>query len=152
MSKDFRDALIETADKGILLTTSSFAMAAKREAIRDGANPIERVDGEKLILMFEKLELGVKPNVGDEVDRKAQQPGACGRRCRGASSRCRINRWLRSLQIEALGEHLARDEEPHRPLLPGALPRPLPLPPRRPQPRPLPPPAAPAGAIAAAPI
>jgi restriction system protein len=33
-------------------------MDAKREAIRDGANPIELVDGEKLVRMFEKLELG----------------------------------------------------------------------------------------------
>jgi restriction endonuclease Mrr len=43
-------------------------MDAKREAIRDGANPIELVDGEKLVRMFEKLELGVKPKVVYEVD------------------------------------------------------------------------------------
>ena len=43
-------------------------MDAKREAIRDGANPIELVDGEKLVRMFERLELGVKPKVVYEVD------------------------------------------------------------------------------------
>jgi restriction system protein len=43
-------------------------MDAKREAIRDGTNPIELVDGEKLFRMFEKLELGVKPKVVYEVD------------------------------------------------------------------------------------
>jgi restriction system protein len=68
MIRDFRGALIGKADKGILLTTGSFTMDAKREAIRDGANPIELVDGEKLVSMFEKLELGVKPKVVYEVD------------------------------------------------------------------------------------
>jgi restriction system protein len=68
MIRDFRGALIGKADKGILLTTGSFTMDAKREAIRDGANPIELVDGEKLVRMFERLELGVKPKVVYEVD------------------------------------------------------------------------------------
>lgn len=36
--------------------------------MRDGANPIELVDGEKLVRMFEKLELGVKPRIVYEVD------------------------------------------------------------------------------------
>lgn len=68
MIRDFRGALIGKADKGILLTTGNFTMDAKREAIRDGANPIELVDGEKLVRMFEKLELGVKPKIVYEVD------------------------------------------------------------------------------------
>jgi restriction system protein len=68
MIRDFRGALIGKADKGILLTTGSFTMDAKREAVRDGANPIELVDGEKLVRMFEHLELGVKPKVVYEVD------------------------------------------------------------------------------------
>lgn len=68
MIRDFRGALVGKADKGILLTTGSFTMDAKKEAIRDGANPIELVDGEKLVRMFEKLELGVKPKVVYEVD------------------------------------------------------------------------------------
>ncbi len=68
MIRDFRGALIGKADKGILLTTGSFTMDAKREAVRDGANPIELVDGEKLVRMFEKLELGVKPRIVYEVD------------------------------------------------------------------------------------
>lgn len=68
MIRDFRGALIGKADKGILLTTGSFKMDAKREAVRDGANPIELVDGEKLVRMFERLELGVKPKVVYEVD------------------------------------------------------------------------------------
>jgi restriction system protein len=35
---------------------------------RDGAKPIELVDGEKLVRMFERLELGVKPRVLYEVE------------------------------------------------------------------------------------
>jgi restriction system protein len=70
MIRDFRGALVGKADKGILITTGSFTMDAKREAVRDGANPIELVDGEKLVRMFEKLELGVKPRVVYEVDKE----------------------------------------------------------------------------------
>ena len=68
MIRDFRGAMIGRADKGIFLTTGTFTMDAKKEAVRDGANPIELVDGEKLVGMFERLELGVKPRVIYEVD------------------------------------------------------------------------------------
>ncbi len=56
------------ADKGIIITTGSFTADARREAIRDGAKPIELVDGQKLIDMFEHLELGLKPLRTFEVD------------------------------------------------------------------------------------
>lgn len=68
MIRDFRGAMIGRADKGIFLTTGTFTMDAKKEAVRDGANPIELVDGEKLVRMFEQLELGVKPRVIYELD------------------------------------------------------------------------------------
>jgi len=68
MIRDFRGAMIGRADKGIFLTTGSFTMDAKKEAVRDGTNPIELVDGEKLIKMFERLELGLKPRTIYEVD------------------------------------------------------------------------------------
>lgn len=68
MIRDFRGAMIGRADKGIFLTTGTFTMDAKKEAVRDGANPIELVDGEKLVRIFEQLELGVKPKVIYEVD------------------------------------------------------------------------------------
>lgn len=68
MIRDFRGAMIGRADKGIFLTTGSFTMDAKKEAVRDGTNPIELVDGEKLVRMFEKLELGLKPRTVYEVD------------------------------------------------------------------------------------
>jgi len=36
--------------------------------VRDGVPPIELVDGEKLIDMFEKLEFGLKPRAAFEID------------------------------------------------------------------------------------
>lgn len=49
------------ADKGIIITTGSFTSEARKEAVRDGAPPIELVDGEKLAGMMERLELGLRP-------------------------------------------------------------------------------------------
>ncbi|MFO1005799.1 MAG: restriction endonuclease [Planctomycetaceae bacterium] len=68
MLRDFRGAMIGRADKGIFLTTGSFTMDAKREAVRDGAHPIELVDGEKLVTIFERLELGLKPRTIYDLD------------------------------------------------------------------------------------
>lgn len=66
--RDFRGAMAGRADKGIILTTGSFSADAKKEAIRDGVPPIELVDGEKLVRMFEKLELGLRPVRTYELD------------------------------------------------------------------------------------
>lgn len=66
--RDFRGAMMGRADKGIFMTTGRFTMEAKKEARRDGVPPIELVDGEKLVDMFEQLELGVKPITTYEVD------------------------------------------------------------------------------------
>jgi hypothetical protein len=45
-------------DKELILTTGSFTADLR---VRDGVPQIELVDGEKLIGMLEKLELGLKP-------------------------------------------------------------------------------------------
>jgi restriction system protein len=66
--RDFRGAMTGRADKGIIITTGSFTSDARKEAVRDGAPPIELVDGEKLISMLEKLELGLRPRQTFEVD------------------------------------------------------------------------------------
>ena len=59
--RDFRGAMMGRADKGLILTTGTFTAEAKREAMRDGVPPIELVDGERLLVMFEGLELGLTP-------------------------------------------------------------------------------------------
>jgi len=65
---DFRNAMIGRAEKGIILTTGTFTNEAIKEANRDGAPQIELVDGEKLITMFEKVELGLIPKTIYEID------------------------------------------------------------------------------------
>jgi len=68
--RDFRGAMMGRADKGIIMTTGTFTMEAKREARRDGVTPIELVDGDKLIEMFEMYEIGLKPVKTYELDYK----------------------------------------------------------------------------------
>ncbi|NCC26193.1 MAG: restriction endonuclease [Deltaproteobacteria bacterium] len=65
---DFRNAMIGRAEKGIILTTSAFSNAAIQEASRDGAPQVELVDGEKLVKMFERVELGVTKRTAYDVD------------------------------------------------------------------------------------
>lgn len=65
---EFRNSMIGRADKGIIITTGTFTSEAIREADRDGAPPVELVDGQKLVKMFEDLELGVNPKTVYEVD------------------------------------------------------------------------------------
>lgn len=65
---DFRNAMIGRAEKGILITTSSFSNAAIKEANREGAPPVELIDGEKLVKMFERAELGVTKKTIFTVD------------------------------------------------------------------------------------
>lgn len=67
--RDFRGAMAGRADKGIIITTGTFTVEARREASRDGVPPIELIDGEKLVSMLEKLELGLRPVTTYEVER-----------------------------------------------------------------------------------
>ncbi|HET9741911.1 MAG TPA: restriction endonuclease [Terriglobales bacterium] len=66
--RDFRGAMSGRADKGIIITTSTFTAEARREASRDGVPPIELIDGDKLVEMFKTLELGLKPVKTYEID------------------------------------------------------------------------------------
>jgi len=67
---EFRNATMGRADKGILISTSFFSSSAVREANREGVLRIELVDGERLVKMFEKVELGLKAKTVYEVDYK----------------------------------------------------------------------------------
>jgi restriction system protein len=68
--RDFRGAMMGRADKGIIITTGTFTLEAKKEARRDGAPPIELVDGDILVQMFEQLQLGLIPRTTYDVDEK----------------------------------------------------------------------------------
>ena len=68
--RDFRGAMMGRADKGLIITTGTFTLEAKKEARRDGVPPIELVDGDILVDMFEKLELGLIPKRDFDVDEK----------------------------------------------------------------------------------
>ena len=68
--RDFRGAMTGRTDKGIFLTTGSFSGEAEREALRDGAPPVELVDGERLIELMQRLSLGVKPRTVYDVDER----------------------------------------------------------------------------------
>lgn len=56
---DFRNTMLGRAEKGIIITTSGFSNAAIQEASREGAPQVELVDGDKLVEMFQRVELGV---------------------------------------------------------------------------------------------
>jgi restriction system protein len=58
--RDFRGAMSGRGDKGLLITTSSFAPAAKAEATRDGAPPVDLIDGDALCDLLKEYGLGVE--------------------------------------------------------------------------------------------
>lgn len=57
--RDFRGAMAGRGDKGILFTTAGFTSEAMKEATRDGAPPIDLVDGDYLCDLLKKHGLGV---------------------------------------------------------------------------------------------
>jgi restriction system protein len=65
---DFRNTMIGRAEKGIIITTSGFSNAAIQEANREGAPQVELVDGDKLVDMFHRVELGVTKRTVYDVD------------------------------------------------------------------------------------
>lgn len=74
--RDFRGAMAGRGEKGLLITTSTFTADAKAESTRDGAPPVDLVDGAALcdllvqhrlgVLVRERVELDVEVEV--EVD------------------------------------------------------------------------------------
>lgn len=65
---DFRNAVMGRADKGILIATGWFSSDAEKEANREGVLPIELVDGERLVELFETKQLGLRRKEVFEVD------------------------------------------------------------------------------------
>lgn len=58
--REFRGAMVGRADRGLIITTSTFSTAARKEAVRDGVPPIDLVDGFMLADNLRALKLGVK--------------------------------------------------------------------------------------------
>jgi restriction system protein len=65
--RDFRGALQGRADKGLFITTGSFTRDAMKEASRDGASPIDLIDGDELVEKLRALRLGVRIETMEKV-------------------------------------------------------------------------------------
>ena len=61
--RDFRGAMAGRGDKGILITTGTFTNEAKAEAVRDGAPPVDLIDGDELCDLLREYEIGVRIQV-----------------------------------------------------------------------------------------
>ncbi len=65
--RDFRGAMVGRADKGLFITTGTFTPAAIKEATRDGAPPIDLVDGEQLAEKLKEFNLGITTEMIEKV-------------------------------------------------------------------------------------
>lgn len=65
--RDFRGAMQGRADKGLFITTGTFTREAIKEATRDGAPPIDLIDGELLCDTLKELKLGVETTLTETV-------------------------------------------------------------------------------------
>jgi len=65
--RDFRGAMMGRADKGLFLTTGTFTRDARLEAQRDGASPIDLIEGEDLVLMLKNMRLGIDVRMIENV-------------------------------------------------------------------------------------
>jgi restriction system protein len=65
--RDFRGAMVGRADKGLIITPSTFTADARREATRDGAPAIDLVDGEALCGLLKDRQLGVTVKLVENV-------------------------------------------------------------------------------------
>ncbi len=65
--RDFRGAMAGRSDKGLFITTATFTGEAKKEATRDGAVPIDLIDGDRLCALLKELRLGVITELVENV-------------------------------------------------------------------------------------
>jgi restriction system protein len=66
--RDFRGAMAGRGDKGLLITTGSFTTDARNEATRDGASPVDLIDGHRLCDLLKDYELGVTMQIRQVED------------------------------------------------------------------------------------
>ncbi len=65
--RDFRGAMQGRADKGLFITTGNYTREAIKEAARDGAPPIDLIDGDQLCEKLKEFKLGVKTEIIEKV-------------------------------------------------------------------------------------
>ena len=70
--RDFRGAMQGRADKGLFITTGVFTREAIKEATRDGAPPIDLIDGELLCEKLKELKLGVDTKLTETIEIKLE--------------------------------------------------------------------------------
>lgn len=68
--RDFRGAMQGRADKGLVITTGTFTREAIKEATRDGAPPIDLIDGELLCEKLKELKLGIETKLTESIEVK----------------------------------------------------------------------------------
>ena len=61
--RDFRGAMVGRADKGLFVTTGLFSKDAIKEASRDGASPIDLIDGDLLVDKLKEFGLGISTKI-----------------------------------------------------------------------------------------
>ena len=65
--RDFRGAMVGRADKGLFITTGTFTRDARHEASRDGATPIDLIEGTELAEKMKELGMGIKVKTEEAV-------------------------------------------------------------------------------------
>lgn len=71
--RDFRGAMAGRGEKGLLITTSTFTSDAKAESTRDGAPPVDLVDGAALCDLLVQHRLGVSVRERIQLDVQVDQ-------------------------------------------------------------------------------
>jgi restriction system protein len=59
--------MVGRADKGLVMTTGTFTVEARKEATRDGAPAIDLFDGEALCDLLKSLKIGVSTREVEHV-------------------------------------------------------------------------------------
>lgn len=65
--RDFRGSMSANVDKGLVITTGRFTREARKEAQRDGALPIDLIDGNELAEKLKELGMGINVELVEKV-------------------------------------------------------------------------------------
>jgi restriction system protein len=66
--RDFRGSMSANVDKGLVITTGRFTREARKEAQRDGALPIDLIDGDSLAEKLKELKMGIQIELVEKVN------------------------------------------------------------------------------------